>query len=602
MRLTELALRGWKSFASGEFVRVPFHERLTVLVGANNSGKSNVGEFLEAFVSWSKVVNMDPGRNLKDTFEVHPEKFWNLGVDADFEVGLVLETRELERILRERVPTPTQVLGSIRTTDSAPGSARVATSIRLSSEQPMLDVWESDSDPVLNFDGKVLGRWSELQKQQTFTSQRRLENVPLVAQDVVDVRSAIRESTRGFRRFGAVRSASDERSFASGVVEAMERLSAVDADARQWRDLQRALVGDLRVLVGHRVRGIEFVRGALCLGLSTDGEADWVKIERLGDGVAQFFFILAGMRLDSRMKVLFLDEPEAHLHPGAVVAMLQHILKNFDVQLIVASHSTPVATLGAEYGVVHFWTDERGATQTRPLRSGFEQRALLAELGVEPGHLFLARHVLWVEGPSDVVVLGAALKALDPSLVRGRDYSFAIYGGAAGAGMSLDLDDDEAIVNLLRISMNPIVIHDSDGAADPEDPKAPKPRVVRWKAGAEALGDAGAVFGLGEFRELENLISARSWLDALRAVLPVRDELELPKPDAVDVAGASLPELTAKLALRAGSPLNEEERSKLVERIDRAKMRLARYFVEKGLELKPEAAAHLGPLVERLRG
>jgi hypothetical protein len=91
--------------------------------------------------------------------------------------------------------------------------------------------------------------------------------------------------------------------------------------------------------------------------------------------------------------------------------------------------------------------------------------------------ILVARTVVWVEGPSDVVYYRALLAEVDPSLVAGRDYAFALFGGSNGTHSAVDGEGslDQVIVNVLRLTHRNVFIHDKDAK------KASRARVKRWR-------------------------------------------------------------------------------------------------------------------------
>lgn len=230
-----------------------------------------------------------------------------------------------------------------------------------------------------------------------------------------------------------------------------------------------------------------------------------VPLRDAGDGVAQYTYLLAALALHPEEPALvFIDEPEAHLHPGATVELLRIIHDDLPhVQLVLATHSPSVVDAVAPDW--RFWRvlrDASGASVAEPVRNQARRIAALDALGVSASQIFMARTVVWVEGPSDVVYYRALLTAVAPSLLAGRDYAFAIFGGSTGAHFAVDGDGtlDEVVVDVLQLAHRNVFVHDRDAS------KASRATVDRWKTQlgqAEVRGTAIPTPGL----EVENLVS-----------------------------------------------------------------------------------------------
>lgn len=112
-----------------------------------------------------------------------------------------------------------------------------------------------------------------------------------------------------------------------------------------------------------------------------------------------------------KKSIYVFDEPDTHLHAGAQVDLF-HILRGFASaghQVILTTHSP-------------FLLNAVPAKQVRLLRNrgnissvrGIDDRDsehVLAALGIENAHLFFARHLVIVEGPTEVAFLDAHFRA-----------------------------------------------------------------------------------------------------------------------------------------------------------------------------------------------
>lgn len=116
------------------------------------------------------------------------------------------------------------------------------------------------------------------------------------------------------------------------------------------------------------------------------GRRDWVRLTHVGLGVSQVLPVLVALLLAKPQQIVYLEQPELHLHPRAQAALARYIAEaaNRDVMVIVETHSAlllrSLQTLIAS-GELHrrrvilhwFERDEKGlskVTSTEPAEDG----------------------------------------------------------------------------------------------------------------------------------------------------------------------------------------------------------------------------------------
>lgn len=108
---------------------------------------------------------------------------------------------------------------------------------------------------------------------------------------------------------------------------------------------------------------------------------------------------------------LFVDEPEAHLHPSAVKSIVRWCQRmvEWGFNVVVASHHEEfLRASGDILTLVHVTRDPDSGTQARTLPSSRTTRLLelAADVGMHPASaLSIQRAILFVEGPLDEAVL-----------------------------------------------------------------------------------------------------------------------------------------------------------------------------------------------------
>jgi predicted ATPase len=138
-----------------------------------------------------------------------------------------------------------------------------------------------------------------------------------------------------------------------------------------------------------------------------------VLLEHAGTGIAQLLTLATGVLTNADPRLFLIDEPQAFLHPQAERDLLALLEEHEEHQYVIATHS-------------HFLLSATPLTQARLLR--VEEGAtrvfapsrddLLAELGITAADLWLADRVLWVEGPSEVSMFELLLDRVPESRPR----------------------------------------------------------------------------------------------------------------------------------------------------------------------------------------
>jgi hypothetical protein len=205
--------------------------------------------------------------------------------------------------------------------------------------------------------------------------------------------------------------------------------------------------------------------------------------------------------------IVLIDEPEAYLHPRFQLRLLR-ALQAAPVQAIVATHSSVFIDASIRDAATEACFLNRKAIVRVDWRS---TREVLEDLGIKASSLLQTNGVVWVEGLSDKIYIERWIElycnehAL-PKPIEGVHYSFLEYGGKCLAHLQFThssasdiVDADlQLLVKALSISRNHAVVMDSDKAASGDDINETKKRVAR------EAGIAWVTAG----KEVENYLNA----------------------------------------------------------------------------------------------
>lgn len=212
-------------------------------------------------------------------------------------------------------------------------------------------------------------------------------------------------------------------------------------------------------------------------------------LHELGDGLGMIVLLLSPYFVCSQGSWIGIEEPEVGLHPAYQRRLMDVLVRNRSVEerkmwTWMTSHSPTLLGMASEFA------EEVGVVSFRRLLSKgeveqFELRRVendyfdaMADLGLHNSSVLLANHMIWVEGPSDVAYLRAALKihpdAQKAGLREDLDYAFFMYGGALLSHYELGQGADRELtepLNAVSLANRIVLVMDRD-TNDPNHAKS----------------------------------------------------------------------------------------------------------------------------------
>jgi ABC-type lipoprotein export system ATPase subunit len=273
----------------------------------------------------------------------------------------------------------------------------------------------------------------------------------------------------------------------------------------------------------------EYVRADMALGGGTRHD-----LYSAGSGFVQIVQLLAFILAQSPSVVL-LDEPDAHLHSSlqrAIVEILEEIGRTEGFQIVVATHSKEIINFIDPSRLIFV---QPGETMAAPMSSEVTPIAVLRSLGaidnVDAFALVKNRRCLFVEGTSDVSILGRFAATLGLHLFSGDDRVVVIpTGGADQFGHVQQLDVFEQLLDGPIASLE---MRDRDARTDDDREalmrSAPRPLLVFERDSIESYllnptVIARAVAEVADERGREVQVSAD---DVSGLLIDATDELKL---------------------------------------------------------------------------
>jgi AAA15 family ATPase/GTPase len=299
-------------------------------------------------------------------------------------------------------------------------------------------------------------------------------------------------------------------------------------------------------------------------------DVDQFLVEANGAGIREALRLILDLELKAP-KLVLIEEPEVHLHPGlehAVQTYLQE--KSASMQLFVTTHSTNFVDAVSFQNIYLVSRTADRRTHCEKIDAGESAMRIPAELGLRLSTVFMYDRLVFVEGPSDEAVLREVAKTLAIDLTR-ANIGFVQMGGVRNFAHYAA----EGTLDLLvrrRIKMWFVIDRDEREDADIQQ------MLVK-------LGDRAELMILGR-RELENyLLDPGALLTFITAKKKHADDTTIPSlrevTDAINESAMNLKDAVIRLRVenRVLTPVYLQSRGKtgpIPERINLASNELRR--------------------------
>lgn len=519
---------GYRSFCGTEPARIGPFDRVQVISGQNNCGKSAL---IDYFIKVVQVISWRGDIRREDNPLTRVDIPLNLNAQNEplpATISFCVNIHSLEEKLMANVKSP--------------GQQEVAESLlKLFNDAPYI----SDNGKAawldfslgwgqLSFSNDEFLRALYSQYQASSLTINNLTNASLACCDstgdnVLNYSNIVCAampwgSLPQFLKVGAIRSIKDAESSNQlssinsgvGLPAALLRLynperKDYEESRQRWHKLQnfvREITNDrsATILVSHDSHEIA-VKTA---------DTDYLPLESLGTGLTELV-ILAAVVACNTGKIICIEEPEIHLHPALQARFIEYLLSDDANRFIVTTHSpTSINAPGVQVAHVR---KKNGVSSCQQLNGMVLARDLLDDLGVRASDLLQSNYVVWVEGPSDRIYvdywIGKWAEENSVHLVEGIHYSIMLYGGkllnALDAGPS---DSNEKLISLFRINTHFCILMDSDKKSKNTRLGKTKTRVI------EECKQSGAMHWITWGSTIENYVPANVLAASIKTAHP----------------------------------------------------------------------------------
>lgn len=208
------------------------------------------------------------------------------------------------------------------------------------------------------------------------------------------------------------------------------------------------------------------------------GDDEQFSIYDLGDGLQQVIIITSAAYLERESSIFFIEEPELCLHPGLLRKLALFLLNHTSHQYIATTHSNHLLDLAETHNdvLVHRVVKKNAVDgNSFSFQECTKDREILADLGVRASSVYLSNSTIWVEGITDRLYLKTIMKKYLDSISDGArktmlegflenyHYTFVEYQGGTLGHWGFDDDDDTTDrLNASRLCADAFLIADGD--------------------------------------------------------------------------------------------------------------------------------------------
>ena len=410
MRLVDFSVTNFRSITKAH--KISLHN-LTVLVGRNNEGKSNLLNGLNVAMQ-TMILHAKQSRSRSQLYN------W----ERDFPVQFQERKSGLESIFRL----------NFRLNHDENNEFTRVTGIRSNEDIPIEIKYGRDNIPKIRVPKKGSSSFTNKSKQVTaficegisfnYIQAVRTENMAMdvIQQLLFEELAELEDNTDYQTAMQTIKQLQkgvyDDISnrILAPLQEFLPQLTSVEIVERSNRYPMRRLYGDLDIMLD-------------------DGTP--TSISYKGDGIKSLvsLAILKNMRPTGRASIIAIEEPESHLHPDAIhslVDVINGVSENH--QVVITTHNPLFVQRNAvsENVIVNEGT-------AKPAKSIKEIRDILGVLPED--NLINASHVLVVEGEDDKIALTKILKSLSTTLKDALNKnSFVIQPLSGASNLNYELN------------------------------------------------------------------------------------------------------------------------------------------------------------------
>ncbi len=410
MRLVSFSVTNFRSITDAH--KIPIGDS-TVMLGRNNEGKSNVLRALSIAMRALTSHAAEEPHSYRDSRDAHTYS-WR----RDFPISLQSRTSGTESIFRLEFELTAEEIEEFKETVKNTLNGSLPIEVKFGkSNRPEINVRkQGPGGPALSAKSAKVAKYVAEHIQFVYIPAVRTEDEALtVVQEMLS--SELAQLERNDEYIAALQKIADlQQPILNKVSDSIQK------------SLTQFLPGIRGVSVRVPASARRVALRSQCQIEIDDGSR--TLLEYKGDGVKSLaaLGLLKDKEIVDGASIVAIEEPESHLHPGAMHSLREVIETLTATNQVVLTTHCPLFVDRASVGR-NILIDR---SKARPARDIASIRELLGVRASD--NLVNASHVLVVEGDEDVVALAALLPTLSPALARALKQHQLVIEQIGGAG------------------------------------------------------------------------------------------------------------------------------------------------------------------------